>query len=351
MSATRRVAIVEDRRFTEHRSQEDHPERPERLAAVGRAIAERRDRLIALEARPADEAELVAVHPAGHLRQIAAAARMAPIRLDADTYVSKASYEVARLAAGATIDAARAVARGRADAAFAAVRPPGHHAEASRAMGFCLFNNVAVAAQALRRDGVERLLILDWDVHHGNGTQHTFEEDRDVLYFSSHQFPFYPGTGDFIEAGRGAGVGATVNVPLPPGCGDQEYVGVLRRVLVPVALAFRPQLILVSCGFDAHSDDPLASMQVSRAGFAEMTRTLRVLAETVCGGRLVFVLEGGYAPSGLYEGSSALLDELLDSAAPALAKAPEAAAGTTLAQVIRQVAAVHRDRYADLGAA
>jgi acetoin utilization deacetylase AcuC-like enzyme len=351
MNATRRVAIVEDRRFTEHRSPKGHPECPERLAAVGRAIAERRSQLIPIEARPSDEGELVAVHPADHLRQIAAAVRMAPMRLDPDTYVSRASYDVARLAAGATIDAARAVARGRADAAFAAIRPPGHHAEASRAMGFCLFNNIAIAAQALRRDGIERLLIVDWDVHHGNGTQHLFEEDRDLLYFSTHQFPFYPGTGDFAEAGRGDGFGATVNVPLPPGCGDADYLGVLRRILVPVALSFRPELILVSCGFDAHRDDPLASMELSHAGFAEMTRTLRALAETVCGGRLLFVLEGGYAPSGLYEGTSAVLDALLDPAAPILAKAPEPVAGSTLAQLIRQVAAVHRGRFADLGAA
>jgi len=351
MSATRRVAIVEDRRFTEHRNPTGHPECPERLAAVGRAIAERRGQLLSIEARPADEAELVVVHPADHLRQIAAAVRMAPMRLDPDTYVSRASYDVALLAAGATIDAARAVAQGRVDTAFAAVRPPGHHAEASRAMGFCLFNNIAIAAQALRRDGVERLLIVDWDVHHGNGTQHFFEEDRDLLYFSTHQFPFYPGSGDFIEAGRGDGVGATVNVPLPPGCGDADYVGVLRRILVPVALAFRPELILVSCGFDAHRDDPLASMELGRAGFAEMTHTVRALAEAVCGGRLVFVLEGGYAPSGLYEGSSAVLDGLLDPVGPVLAKAPDLVAGSTLADLIRQVAVVHRSRYADLGAA
>jgi acetoin utilization deacetylase AcuC-like enzyme len=351
MSATRRVATVEDPRFTTHRSQEPHPERPERLAAVGRAIAERRDRLTAIEARTADEAELVAIHPASHLRGIAAAARMAPARIDADTYVSQQSYDVALLAAGAAIDASRAVAQGRFDAAFAAVRPPGHHAEASRAMGFCLFNNVAIAAQALRSDGVERILILDWDVHHGNGTQHLFEEERDVLYFSSHQFPFYPGTGDFPEAGRGGGLGATVNVPLPPGCGDAEHVGLLRRILVPVALAFRPELILVSCGFDAHRDDPLASMQVTRSGYAEMTRTVRAMAEEVCGGRVAFILEGGYAESGLYEGTGAVLDAMLDPAPPELGPAPDAPAGSTLAQVIRHVGAVHAGRFAGLGAA
>ena len=351
MSATRRVAIVEDPRFATHHSLEPHPERPDRLAAVGRAIAERRDRLTAIAARPADEEEILAIHPASHLRRIAAAARMAPARLDPDTYVSQESFDVALLAAGASIDAARAVAEGRFDAAFAAVRPPGHHAEAQRAMGFCLFNNVAIAAHALRRDGVERVLILDWDVHHGNGTQHIFEDDRDVLYFSSHQFPFYPGTGDFLEAGRGDGDGATVNVPLPPGCGDAEYVGLVRRILVPVALAFRPQIILVSCGFDAHRDDPLASMQVSRSGYAEMTRSVRAVAEEVCGGRVAFVLEGGYAESGLYEGTSAVLDASLDAHPAALSAAPEAPPGSTLAQVIHQVRAVHAGRFADLGAA
>jgi acetoin utilization deacetylase AcuC-like enzyme len=231
------------------------------------------------------------------------------------------------------------------------VRPPGHHAEAQRAMGFCLFNNVAIAARALRRDGVQRVLVLDWDVHHGNGTQHLFEEDPDVLFLSTHQFPFYPGTGDFVEAGRGRGEHATVNVPLPPGCGDAEYAGVLRRVLVPIALAFRPELILVSCGFDAHRDDPLASMQLTRAGYAEMTRIVRALADEVCGGRVALVLEGGYAPSGLHDGTSAVLDALLEASAPALGPAPELVPGSTLAHVVGQVAAVHRRRFPDLGAA
>ena len=174
---------------------------------------------------------------------------------------------MARLAAGGSIDLARAVARGDLSAGLAAVRPPGHHAEAHRAMGFCLFNNIAIAAAALRaEEGVERILILDWDVHHGNGTQRSFEEDPNLLYFSTHQYPFYPGTGAFDEAGSGRGEGATVNVPLPAGCNDEEYLGVLQRILVPVTLAFRPEILLVSAGFDAHRDDPLGGDAGQRGG-------------------------------------------------------------------------------------
>ena len=350
MGASRRVCVVEDRRFLEHRSPPGHPERPERLAAVGEAIAARSDRLAALASRLAEPDEICRVHPAAHLRAIETAARLAPGRLDPDTFVSSASYAVARLAAGSAIESARAVAQGRCDAALAAVRPPGHHAEAARAMGFCLFNNVAIAARALREDGVERILIVDWDVHHGNGTQHLFEADRDVLFFSTHQFPFYPGTGDFGEIGRGAGEHATVNVPLPPGCGDRDYAGVLHRVLVPIATAFRPELILVSCGFDAHRDDPLASMQVSGAGYAEMTRIVRALATQLCDGRIAFLLEGGYAPSGLFEGTSAVLDVLLADEPPVLAPEPEAPPGSTLAHVVARVASAHGRRYPGLRA-
>ncbi|HTY16321.1 MAG TPA: histone deacetylase [Myxococcota bacterium] len=350
MGVTRTVAVVDDARYREHRPPSGHPERPDRLLAVAEAIAPRRDRLASLPARAASDEELAAVHPLAHVRAVEAAARAAPARLDPDTYVSDASYEVARLAAGAAVECARSVASGRSHAALAAVRPPGHHAEAARAMGFCLVNNVAVAAEALRRDGVGRVLILDWDVHHGNGTQHLFEDDPDILYFSAHQFPFYPGTGDFVEAGRGRGLGATVNVPLPPGCGDLEYCGVLHRLLAPVAQGFRPELILVSCGFDAHRDDPLASMRVTGAGFAEMTRIVRALADDLCGGRAAFVLEGGYAASGLREGTAAVLDVLLEPSLRALAPAPELVPGSALAHVVGQVCAIHRNRYAGLGA-
>jgi acetoin utilization deacetylase AcuC-like enzyme len=350
MPVTRRIAILADARYRDHQAPHGHPERSERLAAVAEAVAARREHLIDLPARPATPDEILAVHPRAHLDAIAAAARRAPAQLDADTYVSPASYQVALLAAGGAIEAARAVARGEADGALAAVRPPGHHAEAARAMGFCLFNNVAVAARALRRDGVERILILDWDVHHGNGTQHLFEEERDVLYLSTHQFPFYPGTGEAGEVGRGAGLGATVNVPMPAGCGDVEYAGVLRRVLVPVVGSFGPDVILVSCGFDAHCADPLASMELTRDGFSTMARIVRAIADDACGGRVAFVLEGGYAPRGLVEGTGAVLDALLDPGPQALGAAPEAPPGSMLAHVVGRVAAVQRRFHPEVGA-
>jgi acetoin utilization deacetylase AcuC-like enzyme len=352
MRARRATAVVEDERFREHRGPSGHPERPERLAAVHAAIAAREAELARLAPRPATDEEILRVHLPEHLARMAEAARRAPVHLDPDTYVSPASLEVARLAAGSAVELARRVARGDLTAGLAAVRPPGHHAEVARAMGFCLINNVAVVARALQaEEGIERVLILDWDVHHGNGTQHVFEADRDVLYVSTHQFPFYPGTGAVREAGRGAGVGATVNVPLPGGCGDAEYVAAFQRVLVPVARRFRPEIVLVSCGFDAHADDPLAEMEVTGAGYEAMTRIVRALADELCGGRLVFVLEGGYSASGLEAGTAAVLDVLLREDTPAPPASLPLPAHGPLPDLIERLRAVHAAQHPDLGSA
>jgi acetoin utilization deacetylase AcuC-like enzyme len=351
MAVPRATGVVVDRRYRDHRGPQGHPERPERLAAVERAIEAHRAELTWLPARPASDEEILRVHGAAHLALVAEAARRAPGHLDPDTYVSPESLEVARLAAGGAIDLARAVARGRLHSGLAAVRPPGHHAEAGRPMGFCLFNNVAIAARALQaEDGVGRILIFDWDVHHGNGTQHSFDEDPSVLYASTHQFPYYPGTGAAGEIGHGKGSGFTLNVPLPAGCGDEIYLGALQRLLVPVTREFRPDIILVSCGFDAHADDPLAAMAVTGAGFRAMSAIVRGLAEDCCGGRVAFVLEGGYAPSGLYEGTEALLSVLTRAAAPALPPAIPMPRGSVLEAVVGRVAQAHGSRHPGLGA-
>jgi acetoin utilization deacetylase AcuC-like enzyme len=351
MDARRATVVAEDLRYREHRAPEGHPERPARLEAVHAAIQACEPGLERLPARAASPDEILRVHSRAHLDRVAEAARRAPVHLDPDTYVSPASYEVALLAAGAAIDLTRRVAAGRATAGLAAVRPPGHHAEATRAMGFCLFNNVAIAARALQaEDRVERILILDWDVHHGNGTQHCFEDDPTVLYLSTHQFPYYPGSGAASEAGSGAGAGFTVNVPMPAGCGDVEYLGAFQRVIAPVARAFRPELLLVSCGFDAHQDDPLAQMQLTGAGFRGMAALVRALADDLCEGRLALVLEGGYAASGLREGTAAVLEALLPETP--LPPHPTVNSGTsrTLGAIVDRVAAVHRKQYPELGA-
>ena len=218
-------------------------------------------------------------------------------------------------------------------------------------MGFCLYNNVAIAARALQADcGVEKLLVLDWDVHHGNGTQHSFEDDPSVLYASTHQYPYYPGTGAAEEAGIGRGAGATLNIPIPAGCGDSEYVGAFQRLLVPVVRRYRPQMILVSCGFDAHRDDPLASMRVSGDGFRAMTAIVRALADEVCGGRLCLVLEGGYAASGLEDGTGAVLAALLDEV-PALPATLPAERGSSLQAIVDRVTPVHAGHCPEIGAA
>jgi acetoin utilization deacetylase AcuC-like enzyme len=286
--------VLTDRRFLDHDPGMGHPESPARLDAVLADLARAPVAGVTIEApRSATDAEIEAVHPAEYRAALASlAGRRA--RLDADTTTSPGSWDAARFAAGAAVEAALATMSGRARNAFALVRPPGHHAEPDQAMGFCLLNNAAIAAEAARRAGAARVLIVDWDVHHGNGTQDIFAGRADVMYMSVHQYPFYPGTGAAHEVGTGAGRGATVNCPLPGGQSDADYGAVFHDLFLPAARAFRPELVIVSAGFDAHARDPLAGMRVSERGFAAMASLLAQLADETCGGKLALMLEGGY---------------------------------------------------------
>jgi histone deacetylase 6 len=310
------TGLVFDERFLLHKAPYEHPEHPGRLAAI-------RDRLSSeglsarcrtVPAREATREELARVHTTAHIDAIEATADRAFQQLDPDTYACRDSAAAAKLAAGGLIDLVRDVSEGRLENGLALLRPPGHHAEADRAMGFCLFNNVAIAARAARASGAaRRILIVDWDLHHGNGTQDTFWEDPSVMYFSIHQFPFYPGTGSIDETGGGAGRGLTVNVPWPGGMGDAEYAAAFQRVLEPAADAFAPDLVLVSAGFDAAQGDPLGSMRVTPAGYAWMTSRLSRLA----GGRVALALEGGYNLEAISKSAAACLRVLLGERPPA----------------------------------
>ncbi len=274
-----------------------HPENARRLEHILDTLADEAilAKLSQLAPRPATMEELQLVHTPGHIEHVQRAAEEGGGYLDPDTYISARSFDAALMAAGGLIRATEAVLDGEVANAFALVRPPGHHATATRAMGFCLFNNVAVAAQAaLNREDVGRILIVDFDVHHGNGTQDAFIDDPDVFYFSTHQYPYYPGTGRWNEAGQGAGSGTTLNVPLPTGVGDDGYMRIFSELGWPLAERCQPDLILVSAGYDAHWGDPLAQMNLSLTGYAHIERELVRMAEQLCDGRIVFTLEGGY---------------------------------------------------------
>ena len=282
--------------FLAHDTGPGHPESAARLTAIidGLQAHPGWPALRQFEPRPAAAEWLHQVHPPEHLAHVRAAASEGRA-LTPDTPVGNCSYDAALLAAGALLEACDRVVAGECRNAFCAVRPPGHHAEASMAMGFCLFNNIAVAARYLQANhGLAKVLIADWDVHHGNGTQAIFYPDPTVLYFSVHQYPHYPGTGAANETGEGAGAGATLNVPLPAGAGDAEFMAALEEQLTPAARQFQPDFILISAGFDAHIDDPLSGTRVTEAGFAAFTRLLCELADELCDGRLVSALEGGY---------------------------------------------------------
>ena len=269
--------------------------------------------------RAATREQLARVHDADYIRRISETSGTAKA-LDPDTYTSPDSYDVALLAAGAAIDAVERVMAGSHRAAVALVRPPGHHAERQRAMGFCLFNNVAVAAAHAHALGAAKVAIVDYDVHHGNGTQHIFEADRHVLYVSTHQYPYYPGSGAADEIGRDTGLGFTVNVPLEAGAVSEDYQAVFAHIVIPVLRDFEPDVLLVSAGFDAHERDPLGGMRLTSEAFAAMTADLRVVAEECCRGRMIAVTEGGYDLEGLGTSLDASIDVL--HAAPAAGQWP-----------------------------
>ena len=280
-------------RFHEHTPPPGHPERPER-AEVFEAVAEhfRAGGGDVREPRPATREELARVHTTEYLDLVAGTAGRAAM-LDPDTFTSPESVEIAHLAAGAAIEAGR-VAWQLATPTLAMVRPPGHHAEPDRAMGFCLYNNIAIAAAALRAEGVGRVAIVDIDVHHGNGTQTAFYLDPTVLFVSTHQFPYYPGTGAADEAGAGSGRGFTLNVPLPAGSRDNEYTRVYGDTVLPALERFKPEVLLISAGYDAHELDPLAGMRVTTSGYAAILALLDDAATRLCGRRVALVTEGGY---------------------------------------------------------
>jgi len=273
-----------------------HPERPARIVAVTQALEAQGWLGWDVRESPAATADQVhRVHPPDYTRRIEAFCAAGGGMLDVDTVASPGSWEAALLSAGGAVAACDAVVSGKASSAFVCTRPPGHHAEADQAMGFCLFNNVAVAARYLQDEHrLGRVLIVDWDVHHGNGTQHMFEDDDTVFYFSTHQYPFYPGTGSARETGSGRGAGYTLNYPMLAGSGDEEYVQVFREVLRPEIDRVQPEAILISAGFDAHRSDPLAGMAVTEKGYSAMTAILKEAADKHCGGRIVSLLEGGY---------------------------------------------------------
>ena len=297
------IAYSTHRRFQDH-DLPGHPEHAGRIRAVWQALDQYRltERMSALDVQPVTDEQILWVHTPTYLNLLKRTAQMTEtVRIDADTYANPQSFEIARLSAGAVTGTIDAVTRGQAANGLAAVRPPGHHAIPEMAMGFCLLGNIAIGARhAQHRHGIKRVLIVDYDVHHGNGTEAVFYDDSSVLFISTHQAlnpyggRFYPGTGGIHDIGEGRGSGFTINIPLAPGHGDANYAALYEQIVIPAATRFQPDLILVSAGFDAHWQDPLASMRLSLRGYARLTQMLVQLAAELCGGRIVFVMEGGY---------------------------------------------------------
>jgi acetoin utilization deacetylase AcuC-like enzyme len=311
---SQKTGIVCHDLYKEHLAGFPHVESPERLQVIYDMLEaeDMAGRFAAVSPRPATHDELAWIHSPSHIQRIAATDGKPHASLDPDTQTTSLSYQAATLAVGGLFSLVDAILEGTMKNGFALVRPPGHHAEKDRAMGFCLFNNVALGARyAMKTYGLNKILIIDWDLHHGNATQNSFYEDPNVLYFSTHQYPHYPGTGSLKEVGRGEGMGFTVNVPLSSGYGDADFFKIFEQTLYPIGKAFNPELIFVSAGFDTYVADPLGGMQVTPKGYAAMTRLIMDLARECASDRLAITLEGGYHLGGLRESSKAVLKELI----------------------------------------
>jgi len=309
---TPETGIVRDRRYYRHGT-DYHPESPKRLEAIYNMLdgPDMVGKFVDIPARYASEEDLAIVHTPSYIQLVAGTAGLAYYSLDPDTETTADSYDTAKLAVGGVFNAIDNIVSGEVRNAFALIRPPGHHASRDEAAGFCIFNNIALGARyAMRKHKMEKILIIDWDLHHGDGTQSIFYDDPRVLYFSTHQYPYYPGSGAISETGRGKGAGYTINVPFAAGADDAAYLKVYKRILEPAAMAFKPDLVMLSAGFDIYFQDPLGGMKVTPQGFANLTRVIMDIAEQCCSERFIAVLEGGYHVTGLAKSVKKVLLEM-----------------------------------------
>jgi len=346
-----KTGIVRDDRCLKHLPGEGHPESHKRLEAIYTILdkPDLQSMTTAVKTRRAIRDELLEIHTPEYIDKLATTALRSHCALTPDTLTCADSYTAALLAVGGLMQAIAQVESGGLTNAFALMRPPGHHAERSRALGFCLFNNVALGASfAIKALGMRRVLIVDWDVHHGNGVQHAFERDAAVLFISIHQNLRFPGTGFFTEIGAGQGEGFTLNIPLPGKYGDAEYAALFNQVIRPVALEFEPELILVSAGFDTHIKDPMGGMRMTPQGFKALTRILMEIAALCCSGRLVLSLEGGYHLQALKDSVAAVLQELTDTTVCDVSELAQQANPKKINFALKRALHVHRNYWKSL---